>query len=245
MARYQIILAYDGTHFAGSQRQAKTRTVQGVVETALRSVGWRGESILLAGRTDSGVHARGQVAAFDMDWAHSPQELLRALNAHLPADVAAQSIREADSAFHPRFDASARRYRYRLFCRDIRDPLRERYAWRVFPSLDGEVLSSLASIWLGEHDFSAFGSPPRPGSLSVRTVMHAAWEQREDEWHFEIEANAFLYHMVRRIVYLQVRAAQGKLSKKDLLRALNQQAQILPGIAPPNGLTLEAVLYRS
>ena len=245
MARYQIILAYDGSEFSGSQRQANARTVQGVLEEALRATGWRGESILLAGRTDSGVHAAGQVAAFDMDWAHSPQELLRAINARLPSDVALQSIEEANPSFHPRFDALSRRYRYRLFVRECRDPLRERYAWRVFPPLNGEILSSLASLWIGEHDFSAFGSPPRPEGSTVRTVMHAAWEYREGEWRFEIEANAFLYHMVRRIVYLQVRVAQGKISKEELHRALHQQEQILPGIAPPNGLTLEAVRYSS
>ena len=244
MARYQLILAYDGSDFAGSQRQENARTVQGVLETALRALNWTGESVLLAGRTDSGVHARGQVAAFDMDWTHSPQELLRAVNAHLPSDVAAQSIQETPPNFHPRFDAASRRYRYRLFCRDVRDPLRERYAWRVFPPCEGERLLSLAHLWIGEHDFAAFGSPPRPQSSAVRTVFHAAWEPREDEWHFEIEANAFLYHMVRRIVYVQVRAAQGKISETEILHALNEGTQLLPGIAPPNGLTLESVTYR-
>ncbi|MRR32810.1 tRNA pseudouridine(38-40) synthase TruA, partial [bacterium] len=94
MARYQVILAYDGTDFQGFQRQANTRTVQGVVETALAILGWQGRTLLLAGRTDSGVHGAGQVVAFDLEWLHSPDELGRAINAHLPADVAVRSVQE-------------------------------------------------------------------------------------------------------------------------------------------------------
>ena len=140
MARYQVILAYDGTGFVGSQRQAKKsdglslsklRTVQGELEKALRKLGWVGRSVLLAGRTDSGVHAVGQVASFDLDWQHADGDLLRALNANLPADVAARDVRIAPPKFHPRFDATSRRYRYRLFCQQVRDPSREKSAWRL------------------------------------------------------------------------------------------------------------------
>ena len=136
MARYQVILAYDGTFFKGYQRQAQARTVQAVVETALRQLGWRGRTVLSAGRTDTGVHASGQVIAFDLEWAHPAEELLRALNANLPEDVAAREIHEADLEFHPRYWAVSRRYRYRLFCQETRDPLRERYAWRVWPPVE-------------------------------------------------------------------------------------------------------------
>ncbi len=129
MARYQVILAYDGADFFGFQRQADgcgQRTVQGVVEQALRRIGWQGRAILFAGRTDVGVHASGQVIAFDLDWLHSTDALLAALNANLPADVAAQAAQLAADDFHPRYDARARCYRYRLFCQPRRDPLRER-----------------------------------------------------------------------------------------------------------------------
>ncbi len=116
MARYQVILAYDGTHFVGFQRQGRSRTVQGVVEAALRQLGWQGRAILSAGRTDTGVHAAGQVIAFDLDWTHPEKELGRAINANLPQDVAVRSVAPASPDFHPRFDATARRYRYHLFC---------------------------------------------------------------------------------------------------------------------------------
>jgi tRNA pseudouridine38-40 synthase len=250
MARYQAILAYDGTGFAGSQRQANKRTVQGEFEAALRRLGWSGRSILLAGRTDTGVHASGQVAAFDLEWRHSPQALAKALNATLPVDLVVCDLSVAREDFHPRFDALSRTYRYRLFCAEVRDPLRERYAWRVWPRLDGKILPELALLWIGKHDFAAFGSPTRPASGTVRTVLEACWQEEGETWVFEVQANAFLYRMVRRLVYVQVAAAQGRLSAETIARALQEPAsassrtEALPaGLAPACGLTLVRVTY--
>jgi tRNA pseudouridine38-40 synthase len=249
MARYQIILAYDGTDFLGSQRQAESRTVQSELEKALRKIGWQGRSILLAGRTDTGTHASGQVAAFDLDWGHGLTKLQDALNAHLPRDIAVWSIKVAADDFHPRFDASSRRYRYRLFCTSMRDPLRERYAWRVWPPVAD--LTPLAAIWSGTHDFAVFGSPPRAGGSAVRTVVSAEWQKCSDEWIFEIQANAFLYRMVRRLVYVQVAVGQARLPADALVRALDSrsevrqaaQGEIPASLAPASGLTLIEVHY--
>ncbi len=246
MVRYQIVLAYDGSAFQGSQRQASSgrlggRTVQGELEKALRTLGWQGRSVLLAGRTDRGVHALGQVAAFDLDWKHGLPALQRALNAALPADVAVRQVAEVPPEFHPRFWAVARRYRYRLFCSDVRDPLRERYAWRVWPAVGD--LRPLAALWKGTHDFAAFGSAPRPGGHTRRTVRMARWKQQGDEWAFEIEADAFLYRMVRRLVYVQVAVGQGRLTAEALVRALKEQSSLPAGLAPPTGLTLVSIRY--
>ena len=115
MARYQVILAYDGTGFTGSQVQANSRTVQGELERALRNLGWSDRTVIMAGRTDTGVHATGQVAAFDFEWAHSADKLLGALNADLPSDLVVRSLFPASADFHPRFDAVSREYRYRVF----------------------------------------------------------------------------------------------------------------------------------
>jgi len=243
MVPYQIILAYDGTDFFGSQRQAKSRTVQGELESALRKMGWAESSVLMAGRTDAGVHASGQVTAFNLAWKHSLEDLRNALNANLPADMAVSDVRVAPKGFHPRFDAIARLYRYRLFCQRNRDPLRERYAWRVYPAVDGEMLYSLAAILPGKFDFAAFGSPPRPGGSTERYLMHASWRKQEDEWIFEVQANAFLYHMVRRLVLTQVVIAQKKVPAEKFARALAEQVEVTSGIAPPNGLTLVEVSY--
>src|SRR5258706_5240325 len=132
MARYKLTLAYDGSGFVGSQRQAstKTRTVQGELEKALQKLGWTGRSVIMSGRTDTGVHATGQVASVDLDWSHTDNQIVRALNSLLPADMAVRSAKVVDEKFHPRFDATARLYRYRLFCQSLRDPMRERFDWR-------------------------------------------------------------------------------------------------------------------
>ncbi len=245
MARYQVILAYDGTHFAGFQRQAKDRTVQGVVEEALRRLGWEGSSILAAGRTDAGVHAHGQVIAFDLDWRHSPEALRNALNANLPSDVAARAVCEAAADFHPRYDARARQYCYYLFYDAVRHPLRERYAWRVWPVPSAEALRRTAALFVGSHDFARFGRPMKPDGSTERTVWRAEWLPREEGWVFRIVADAFLYHMVRRLVYVQVAVAQGRLSAEAVAQAV--LGEPLPptgqGLAPSAGLSLTAVCY--
>ncbi|MBI2757878.1 MAG: tRNA pseudouridine(38-40) synthase TruA [Chloroflexi bacterium] len=246
MARYKLILAYDGTAFAGSQRQAKHRTVQGELETALRRLGWPGRSVTLAGRTDTGVHASGQVAAFDLEWAHSLDKLRDALNANLPADMAVNEVKSADANFNPRFDATSRRYRYRLFCQNVRDPLRAKFVWRVWPAITGDALNEIAEFFLGRYDFAAFGSPPREESSTTRTVMLSEWKKAGDEWQFQICADAFLYRMVRRLAYVQVAVAQGRCTKEAVARALEKpqtKNEIPAGLAPAHGLTLVEVTY--
>lgn len=251
MVRYQLTLAYDGTDFFGSQRQVKPRTVQGELEKALSKIGWTGRSVIMSGRTDTGVHATGQVVSFDLDWSHTDEDLVRALNATLPADVAVQKARIVNAKFHPRFDATSRRYQYKLFCQPVREPIRESFAWRVWPAIDGDGLCNIARLFPGRHDFSAFGSPTTPKGNTVRTVMKAEWTQAEkDEWHFEVQADAFLYRMVRRMVFVQAAAAQGKVSAEAIAHALANPAKaesrsekVPAGLAPAYGLTLVEVTY--
>jgi tRNA pseudouridine38-40 synthase len=250
MARYQLTLAYDGTDFFGSQRQASKRTVQGELEKALNKIGWTGRSVILSGRTDTGVHATGQVASVDLHWSHSDDDLLHALNAALPSDVAVHKARMVDPKFHPRFDATSRCYRYRLFCQPNRHPLRERFAWRVWPEAGLHLLADAAKLFLGTHDFAAFGSPTTPKGTTVRTVIKAEWMQVEgDEWQFEVQADAFLYRMVRRLVFVQVSVAQGKFPVEAVARSLadplqaGKGSEIHAGLAPAHGLTLVEVTY--
>jgi tRNA pseudouridine38-40 synthase len=243
MAHYQITLAYDGTHFLGFQRSGRLRTVQGEVEAALRALGWRERIILSAGRTDAGVHASGQVIAFDLEWNHGAQALGKALNARLPEDVAVQDCREAGADFHPRYDATRRTYQYRIYAQPERNPLLERYAWRVWPAPETQRLHLAAERLLGTHDFAAFGTPPRTGGSTVRTVYHAAWQSTPQGLVFEVSANAFLYHMVRRLVFWQVLTGQGRLSLEQLALAVDAAQALTPGLAPPQGLTLVEVCY--
>jgi tRNA pseudouridine38-40 synthase len=252
MARYQLTLAYDGTDFFGSQRQASKRTVQGELEKALNKLGWTGRSVLMAGRTDTGVHATGQVTSCDLDWSHTDEELVRALNATLPTDMAVQKVCVVNADFHPRFDATSRCYRYRLFCQPVRNPIRERFAWRINSEIKSELLAETARLFLGTHDFAAFGSPTTPKGSTVRTVINARWAQAHDandEWHFEVGADAFLYRMVRRLVFVQAAVAQGKVSAHAIADALanpvpsGTRSEIPAGLAPAQGLTLVEVTY--
>jgi tRNA pseudouridine38-40 synthase len=246
MARYQVILAYDGTGFSGSQRQANSRTVQGELEKALRKLGWPDRAILMAGRTDTGVHATGQVAAFDLDWKHSADKLLWALNKHLPADLVVRNAFPASADFHPRFDATSRAYRYRVFFEPIRDPLRSKFLWRTWPAVDEDALKRNASTFIGKHDFAAIGSRTTPKGTTVRTLTKAEWKKMPDgEWQFEVRADAFLYRMVRRLVFVQVAVAQGRSSIEKVRHALIKHEELIAGLAPAHGLTLIEVTYGS
>jgi len=278
MARYKLTLAYDGSGFAGSQRQASTkadgsslsrlRTAQGELEKALQKLGWFGRSVIMSGRTDTGVHATGQVASVDLDWSHTDDQLVQALNSALPADMAVRSAEVVDANFHPRFDATARLYRYKLFCQSLRDPMRERFEWRVWPTIKANILADTAKLFLGTHDFSAFGSPTTPKGTTVRIVMKAEWHQvSEGGWHFEVQADAFLYRMVRRLVFVQVAVAQGKTSTEAVANSLAKRtrpefdrrapagtrsgcrhgatATLPSGLAPAHGLTLVEVTYKN
>lgn len=249
MAHYKLILSYDGTRYKGYQRQVDVPSVQGVVEAALRQLGWQEKSIRAAGRTDSGVHASGQTVAFHLDWKHSPSDLLGAINARLPRDVAAKRTSLVDADFHPRYDATARQYRYRIYCSPYRDPLRERYAWRVWPQVNFEKLQQVSIDLEGKHDFIAFGKAPKEGGSTVRTIQSTLWfcDGNPDDGcdiYYDVTANGFLYRMVRRLVYTQVAIASGKLEQKTIRKLLRTPPKYpVEGLAPPQGLTLINVSY--
>ncbi len=246
MARYQVILAYDGTHFHGSQRQLEVRTVQGVVEDALRKLNWADDTIIMAGRTDTGVHASGQVISFDLAWRHSEEDLRNALNAMLPNDVSARGVTECDPEFHPRFDALSRMYRYKVLVDPVPNPLVERFSWRVWPSPALDELQDAAQLFIGVHDFAAFGSPMKQGGSTVRQINSASWSHDRDTGflEFEVTANAFLYHMVRRLVHVQVKVGHGILQLEQIRTYLDApEGPPVQGLAPAHGLALVEVKY--
>jgi tRNA pseudouridine38-40 synthase len=244
MERYQAILAYDGTSFWGFQAQPDFRTVEGELRSALTNLGWSGRTLLSGGRTDAGVHAEGQVAAFDLEWPHRLEELQRALNALLPKDISCTSMRIAAADFHPRYMALRRCYRYRLFPAQWPDPLRERYALRVWPPPDAGRMAEAASELLGKRDFQAFGSAPRKGSHTVRMVFRAEWARPDDSLEFWIEADAFLFRMVRTIVGTLLQVGDGRKSLEEfraLVRTPPQGRSAPP--APASGLCLMRIDY--
>ncbi len=245
MANYKSIIAYDGTAFKGFQRQKPgIRTVQSVLEDGLRSVGWDEGSLKAAGRTDAGVHAKGQVIAFALSWKHSTGKLTDALNANLPADVSVVNTEAVEADFHPRFSARSREYRYTLIAAPVRDPLRARYSWRIWPEPDIEAMRTAAGLLIGEHDFAAFGSAPIPGGHTLRNVLRADWKREKDELRFKIEANAFLYRMARRLVGALAEIGAGRIDVEEVSDLLdNPSARWEGAVAPAQGLCLEAVRY--
>ncbi len=244
--RYKFTVSYDGTLYWGFQRQKGHPTIQEKLETALRNLGWEEASIIGAGRTDSGVHADGQVFSACLRWRHSLPSLIAAINWHLPEDISVKAIEAVPNTFHARFDARSRTYHYYVYHNEIRDPLKDRFFWRVWPVLDLKMLNRAAAELLGEHDFCSFGSPPRKDGRTVRTVMKSCWyEKSENERVFEVEANAFLYRMVRRMVFLQIQTAAGWMGWDSWKNAVWKAEKAKPGIAPANGLRLHAVSYES
>ena len=247
MCRYRATLAYDGSAYQGFQRQIEGRpSIQRAVEVAITAVTGQEIAIIGAGRTDTGVHARGQVIAFDVTWKHGDEALLRAINANLPADIALQDITQ-QPGFHPRFDAVSRVYQYYIVQANQRQPLLRHYVWQVRHPLDATEMQKAADLLIGEHDFAAFGTPPK-GNNTVRTVLVSRWTRQSEVYGirfiYRIEANAFLYRMVRRIVGMLVTVGQGKLTV-DQFEAAFRGAELIQAamIAPPQGLVLEAVRY--
>lgn len=245
METYKSIIAYDGTEFKGFQRQAENlRTVQAEFERGLRRIGWKEESIQAAGRTDAGVHAKGQVVSYRLQWRSQASDLTRALNANLPEDIAVRNTEKVDADFHPRFSARSRFYRYTIIFAEHREPLQERYAWRVWPAPDFEALDEVASWLVGEVDFRAFGSAPIEGGHTIREVYRADWIPTSYGMAFEIVANAFLYRMVRRIVAAMIEIGHHPDRKQAFREMIGDPSNRWEGtLAPPGGLCLERVTY--
>jgi tRNA pseudouridine38-40 synthase len=241
--RYRALLAYDGTDYQGFQVQSEARTVQGEVEAALKRVTQTFVRVTGAGRTDAGVHASGQVIAFDSGWRHTTAVLQRALNAVLPADVSLRELTVAPPGFQPRFDATGRTYHYRVLCQPVPDPLSRLYTYHVSQPLELQAMQQACQYLVGTHDFASFGKPPQ-GKNSVRTVTRAEWHRQGPYLVFVIGADAFLYRMVRTIVGLLLQVGRGERvpEKAREILAARDRAQVRV-LAPAHGLCLVEVDY--
>jgi tRNA pseudouridine38-40 synthase len=244
--RYRAIVEYDGTDFHGFQRQAQgERTVQETLENAIRVVSQQPVRIIGAGRTDAGVHARGQVISFDVGWRHGQEALRRAINANLPPDVVVRDVLTAEREFHPRFDARRRTYQYFINNESVPSPLLRRIAWHRPRPLDVATMNAACSHLVGERDLAAFGTPP-VGDNTVRHVYSAQWHRDENLAIFTIEANAFLYRMVRSLVGSLCLVGEGQWSVDEFARVLAAADRSLAGpTAPPHGLVLLSVSYEA
>jgi tRNA pseudouridine38-40 synthase len=242
--RIKAVIAYDGTDYHGFQRQSPERepSIQGMLEGALSKIGQAGV-VLGAGRTDAGVHASGQVIAFDVDWRHGLDDLQRALNATLPADIAVLDLEQTADTFHPRYDAVSRAYRYSISNTRVRNPLTVRYTLHVPQALDVEAMRRALAYTIGDHDFAAFGQPT-VGESTTRSMGRADVIADGSMIMIELQANGFLYRMVRRIVGTLIPIGRGDQSPEDFDRILKSidPNQAGPAVAP-NGLCLITVNY--
>jgi tRNA pseudouridine38-40 synthase len=242
-----VTIEYDGTDFAGSQYQPNARTVQGELEEALNRLTGERVRIRLAGRTDAGVHATGQVAAFCLPRrrrgaGYGWPELQRRLNAVLPPDLAVRALRSAPEGFDPRRDAAWRVYRYRIRMAGSRRPAERHRTLEIDDRLDVAAMRSAADRLQGERDFGALGSHPR--GRTVRHVSQVRVIARGPSVEVVVTANAFLRRMVRSIVAVLLEVGRGRLAPDDVPALLDGDGRALDGrAAPAKGLTLERVSY--
>ena len=240
--RLKLTLEYDGTGFRGWARQPAERTVEGVVREALDAVYPSWEGLAVAGRTDTGVHATGQVASIDVEGGPPSARAAQALNAALPDDVAVLLAEEVDAEFNARFSARSRCYRYRVLAGRTRSPLEARRAlWWPRP-FDLDALAAAAALVSGEHDFRAFTPTETRHKGFRRTVRAAGWERDSDRADFTITADSFLRHMVRTLVGTMLEA--GSEAPALMQSLLDGGTRPDAGLtAPPWGLYLERVRY--
>ncbi|MGH2587962.1 MAG: tRNA pseudouridine(38-40) synthase TruA [Dehalococcoidia bacterium] len=242
--RIALLLEYDGAAYGGSQRQRNAPSVQAALEEAIARLTGHSVRTAFAGRTDAGVHALGQVAAFDTEAAHTPEVWRRALNALLPEDIAVREAAAALAGFDPRRHARSRTYRYQIWNAPVRSPLWRRQAWHVRESLDVAGMSRAAAMLVGEHDFAAFGGSPGPGRSTRRRVLRAELRTRGPLLSFEIEGTAFLPHQVRRTAGALAEVGRGRLPPERFQEWLEAPEPSVAGpAAPPHGLCLMTVSY--
>jgi tRNA pseudouridine38-40 synthase len=243
LRRVAIRIAYDGTDFVGWQRQKRGRSVQEELERIFsRIAGDRPVAVIAAGRTDSGVHAHGQVAHADIVSRYDDRDLLHAVRRMSPDDLAVGALATVPRDFHARFKAYRRSYRYTII--DDPDPFMARYAWQTNLRLDIEALNAAARLLPGRHDFTSLSKHNPDTPDPVCEVVRAEWKLRENGLEFHISADRFLYGMVRLVVGLQIDVARGKRQLHEIVPLIEARDRSLQSMSvPARGLSLMEVLY--
>ncbi|WP_031517157.1 tRNA pseudouridine(38-40) synthase TruA [Desulfofalx alkaliphila] len=247
MRNIKLTVAYDGTDYHGFQEQrgSGVATIQDRLEKALSKLAKRPVQVIGAGRTDSGVHAKGQVVNFRCDsWPVPLEKLPLALNALLPGDIVVTKAEEVSIDFHARFSAIGKTYIYTIHNHRLPDPFSRRFALHEPRPLDHRAMDRAAKYLEGEHDFKSFQAQGTPVITTVRKITEAKVERERDKVYIILTANGFLYNMVRIIAGTLIQVGLGKISPEDLVNILNSKDRTQAGpTVPPQGLRMEKVYY--
>lgn len=244
MRNFKIGIEYDGTEFLGWQVQKTGRTVQGEIQKAIKNIFKNDITLFAAGRTDTGVHAIGQVANFKVETNLPSEKILRALNANLPKDITIHAIEEVPLDFHSQFDAKEKVYQYKILNLPNRRSIGRYYFWRVREKLDLKKMKIAAKVFIGTHDFRAFGTKISQEKNCIRTISNVSIKKDGDYIVILIRGDGFIYNMVRKIVGTLVEVSRGKLTKSGVKNILLGKDRRLSGrTAPACGLTLLEVIY--
>lgn len=239
---FKLTIAYDGMQYGGWQLQPNAVTIQGLIEAALKRIAGRRVVVHGSGRTDAGVHARGQIANCSFEVRHTPAVLRSALNANLPEDVRVLRMQEVDAKFHARFSARSKEYRYQIDTGAVADPFLGAYAWHHPRPLNIGAMRRAAKLLKGRHDFSALSAKSERDP--VRTISKITVTKRDDLLMVSVRADGFLYKMVRSIVGALVKVGEGKLTVEQLRELMHgKKRTALVETAPARGLFLWKVFY--
>ena len=241
MRNIKLLIEYDGTNYQGWQVQPKGPTVQGMIEEKLALITGETVHLIGSGRTDSGVHAFGQVANFKTKSQLNIHSIQKALNSLLPPDIVIQRAEEVEEDFHARKQSKSKVYEYRILNRELRSAFHHEYAWHIPQKLDLEEMRKATRILIGEHDFSSFRSVGSPTRTAIRRVIRAEWKRGRDGFiRFEVEANGFLKQMVRAMVGTLVEVGKGKIDSEEFQKILESKDRKTAGpTAPAHGLVFE------
>lgn len=244
MQTIKLTISYDGTAYSGWQLQPNGRTIQGEVEKAIEKIYGKHHRLYGASRTDAGVHAKAQAAHYRTDLSIPLKKIPIALTSVLPEDIAVTKAEPVDDDFHARFDPRSKIYRYSILISRYRDPLREKYLWRIPYELDVAKMRREACVLLGRHDFKSFQARDKKERSSVRTVSKLSISRKGPLISLVIEADGFLYNMVRTIVGTLVDTGRGYLPAGSMKKILKSKDRTKAGpTAPAKGLILEQVRY--
>jgi tRNA pseudouridine38-40 synthase len=245
MRSIKLLIEYDGTNYRGWQVQPDGPTIQGMLEEKLSRLASERIHVIGSGRTDSGVHALGQVAHFRTQSQMDTRTIQRALNSLLPPDIVIREVEEVDEGFHARKQSKSKVYEYRILNRNLRSVFHRGYVWHIPQKLNLAEMKKATQSLIGEHDFSAFRTVGSPTRSTVRRVIRGEWKRGRDGLiRFEIEANGFLKQMVRSIIGTLVEIGKGRMKATDFRKILNSKDRKEAGpTAPAQGLFLKEVKY--